>query len=294
MIDIIIGNPPYIYYKDENKGGKEVYIRFTFDSINIANRVLFIMPDSFLKRARSKNESEMLIGYIKSIKTMKKFVYSNIMTSIVEFDRSCIHSKNIELNGLQLSKKAIISAGYVNDVNIFDILTSDVYCTCCGRVHSFYKIAHCGASQKTRVLGSNPFGFKTNHKSRYKNACIKKDLDNVLVMYAVEKYYTAPIEQVIRNRHIVNKYKVVCKYTISENSNKFEYYIIGPGVVCTESFLVVDYTDSIDEALEIKSYLENDLIQKLVLSTVVNRHLIRNNFAYMPLYKYRSILDSLK
>jgi len=293
MFDIIIGNPPYIYYKNENKGGKEVYIKFTSDSINIARRVLFIMPDSFLKMARNKNDSRKLIDYINRIKSMRKSVYPNVMTSIVEFDRSCVGSKNIEVNSLQLSKDAIISAGYVNDVDISRLLMSNVYCTCCRRVHSFYKIAYCGASQKTRALGSNPFGFKTNHQSRYENLDIKQGKDNVLVMYAIDKYYSAPLEHVIRNKNIVNKYKVLCKYTISENSNKIDYHIISPSVVCTESFLVVDYADSIDEAKEIKSYLENDLIQRLVLSTMVNRHLTRNNFTYVPLYRYRSILDSL-
>ena len=102
--------------------------------------------------------------------------------------------------------------------------------------------------------------------------------------------------EVTQGIDLINKYKVMVSQTISEHAGepskdgKFKLLstvkVLGPGEICTFSYITVGSLDSKTEAQNLKAYLETRLARFLVLQAVSSIHLSRDKFIFLPLQDF--------
>jgi site-specific DNA-methyltransferase (adenine-specific) len=143
-----------------------------------------------------------------------------------------------------------------------------------------------GVSEPTlaaKVSPTQPFGLRTNFRG--------KDTPNGLKVPVVVRTSQGDsfIEraEVPRNDDWIDRWKVILGLAYGERG-PFPYWItsepeiLGPGTVCTETYLVIDHFDSEEKAKLFAQYLRTRFVRFLIFLRKNTQHLYSERFKFVP------------
>ena len=102
---------------------------------------------------------------------------------------------------------------------------------------------------------------------------------------------------VTKGKELVNVYKVMVSQTSAEHAGEpsrdgrfrvltSSMQVLGPGEICTHSYLVFGEFKNKEEAENALQYLKTKLARLLILQTLTSIHLTKNTFSFVPLQDF--------
>lgn len=133
------------------------------------------------------------------------------------------------------------------------------------------------------VLATNPFGMRTS----FDNFTEKND--NSVHVHARKVTGYTDIRNVTKNIDRIPRYKTVVSAAFGAGSDGVSNlqvinkpFIIGPGEVCTETYIVVDHFDNMTDALNLATYMQTKFFRFMVLLRKISQHNPPDRFAFVP------------
>ena len=122
----------------------------------------------------------------------------------------------------------------------------------------------------------------------------KRNKDDVILLSSQGKGYydKSAIED---KNNILSKYKVIITYAMSggnKPTSQGDFQVIsslqvlGPSEVCTETYLVLDVFDKIEEAKNLCSYVSTKTFRFLLLQALTSIHITKDSFLFVPVQDY--------
>ena len=100
---------------------------------------------------------------------------------------------------------------------------------------------------------------------------------------------------------MIASWKVIISYLTAEHAGQTDKEgrkkilssldMLAPNEVCTETYLVVDSSDTLEEAEHLHSYLRTRLVRFLIAQLAATQHLSKEKFSYVPLQDFTSHSD---
>lgn len=137
------------------------------------------------------------------------------------------------------------------------------------------------------VSARKPFGLDSN----YSDFSLKKDNIHHIKLYSfgADGYVTA--DCILKNRHLVDKYKVIVSKA-SPGGDEYPHMIISkpilaePKSVCTETYLVISETSSRKEGENIISYMKTRFF-RFMMSLVKNtQNISKGCYVFVPIQDF--------
>jgi site-specific DNA-methyltransferase (adenine-specific) len=292
--DVIIGNPPY----QLNDGGGEgfaaipLYHHFVNQAKALDPRhLLMVIPARWYSGGRGLDafRSEMLNdGFLAEIhdypETDMVFPGVNIRGGICYFLRSSDHSGNVRVvnykkNGQPLSVlRPLIEPGlstFVRYNEAISILT---------KVRAKKE-----ETLDSRVQSQNPYGMRSNFEdfSTTKNASTPIRLFRSRRGSSTEKEVYVAEKYIVSNMAFKDKIKVLVSKA-SPGGDEYPHSVfstpfVGPkNSVSTETYLIVDFTRTMEEGVNLVSYMETRFFRFLVSLIKNTQNIAKSSFAFVP------------
>ena len=290
--DVIIGNPPYQLRVNESGkglGAIPIYQKFVEQALKLKPRFLsMIIParwfsggvglDDFRKKMLSNRHIKYIVDYTDSKDCFPGVdVNGGICYFLIdsEYDGSC-NFKNIS-NG----KESVAN----RDLNEFDIFI---------RRNEAISIIHKVKSFKEKTLSSEggcspqtPFGFLSTYSGKP-----NKTSQNDCELLSSKGWSFVDRKEVTKSKDQIDKYKPMISKLSCEhagNPDKNGMYrvlsrmeILKPNQICSQSYLTICPSNSIEEANNIYIYLRTKLVRFLILQTLAGMNLSISNFMFVP------------
>ncbi len=290
-IDAIVGNPPYqVMDGGTDRGAVPVYQYF----VEIAkkckpNNISMIMPsrwfaggrglDDFREAMLNDNRIQYLYDYPKSRDCFPTvdiaggicyFLWNSSFTGITQITN--------KIGSNQITKE--------RKLNEFDIFVRDNI-----GIEIVHKIMTKNPPVCSKmILKVSPFGLRS-----YVRGEEKKSLNSVIVVSSGGTGYL-PREAITKNVDVIDKYKVVIGYLNPDragvnnssqgNNVTTKVAVYEPGVVITESYIVIGVFKSKTEAYNYASYIKCKLTRMLINLTLSSIHITQNNFRFVPIQDF--------
>lgn len=289
--DVIIGNPPY----QLNDGGgsnkisaKPIYHLFIEQAKKLnPNYLTMIIPSRWYAGGKGLNDFRKEMLSDKRIKTLVDFPKSrdcfpgvDIAGGVCYFlwekdysDKCLVISKNVK-NENQMSR-------YLNE---FSILVRDNI-----GIGIVYKIiAKSNSFFSNKVLPRNSFGFTTSDRGKE-----KPFINSVkLISSSGESYVN--INEVKKNTNLIDKYKIsvgtlnpdrggVNNASDGKMNVTTKVRVLNPNEVVTETYIIINYFDDENEALNCAKYIKTKFARYLISLTLSSMHIVRDNFQFVPI-----------
>lgn len=138
-------------------------------------------------------------------------------------------------------------------------------------------------SLAAKVSPTQPFGLRTD----FRGVSDAQGLKEPVVVRSSKGSTFMERADVPRNDGWIDQWKVILGLAYGERGS-FPYWItaepaiLGPGTVCTETYLVIDRFDSEDEAKLFVRYLRTRFVRFLVSLRKNTQHLYSERFAFVP------------
>ncbi len=101
---------------------------------------------------------------------------------------------------------------------------------------------------------------------------------------------------ITQNESLIDKWKVITSYTTAEHAGETDkngqkriistLEVLEPGVICTETYLLVATFDTKEEAENLLSYIKTRFVRSLIAMITTTQHLARANFRFVPLQDF--------
>ena len=101
---------------------------------------------------------------------------------------------------------------------------------------------------------------------------------------------------VVTNKELIDKWKVITSYATAEHAGETDrngqkriistLEVLEPGVVCTETYLLVATFENKEEAENMMTYLKTRFARCLIAMITTTQHLARTNFRFVPLQDF--------
>ena len=110
-------------------------------------------------------------------------------------------------------------------------------------------------------------------------------------------------ELVTSGHEWIDKWKVIMSYLTADHAGRGDkdgkrkifstMEVLSPGVVCTETYIVIDSFDTENEAKNLYSYLNTQFVRFLVSLVTTTQHISKSSFVYVPIQDFsKSWCDS--
>ena len=136
----------------------------------------------------------------------------------------------------------------------------------------------------SNVLKYSPFGLEGD----FEDSPIKTDIKNIKVVKSFDRITWTDRDSIKSNLDILDKYKV-CMGKIYNGDSLTDYrkvinkpFILKPGEICSQSYLVVYTTDSLTEAKHIEAYIKTRFVRYLINLTLTSMNIMDRNFIFVP------------
>ncbi len=290
--DVIIGNPPYqlnVGIEKENFA-IPIYQKFIAQAKRLEPRFLcMIIParwytggrglDAFRKEMLNDRHIKVIVDFPDS---KDCFQGVDIAGGICYFLRDKDYEGDCSFTSIQKQTKHTA----VRSLNEFDIFP---------RYNQALSVIHKVLAKKEKTLQDTvsvqtPFGFITTYHGK------KEHFPGSLKLKTSKDDYYVSLNEVTKNKEIVNKYKPIFGAATCEHAGtpgkdgRYKVFssleILPPGVICTQSYFVADSFDSENEAANLISYLKTKTVRFLVLQSLTSQHLARDKFLFVPQQDY--------
>ena len=297
--DVVIGNPPY---QDSNGGGgntdsgKAIYQLFVNYGFRLSNRfVCMITKNSWYK-------SRDTAGNVGFNLMKKQLLHQGALVKVVDFPKYHEVFKGVGCSVSYFLADKTKSSKEYNFVSIIDgqvisnfiakSMTPDLL-----RDKELASIAIKTISSRnlsTFTKAKLAFGIDT---TGVPNSSIIKthDYGIRLIGNNIDTYIS--VNDVTKNEDLICKYKIICARAVSAWSGKSENVItsirlLNPFEICTGTYSVVYYTESLTEAINAVKYLKTRFARELLRCTIDARGVVNGiTFEYVPIQDFTSSSD---
>mgnify|MGYP000191606598 CR=1 FL=1 len=287
QFDVIIGNPPY--QNDDGGHGKSaapIYHHFIEQAKTLEPRFIsMVIParwysggkglDGFRASMLSDNRISELHDYPE---TSDCFSGINIRGGICYFLWNRNHSGTCKITNYKgKTTSETISRPLLED-------GIDIFIRYNRAVGIFRKVrAFEEPSFADLVSSRKPFGLPTNFSDFASHASDKKNI----LLHRFGKNGFVSREQLSNNQNFVDKFKIIVPYA-SPGTDKYPHLVLskpiiaGPGVACTETYLVVGPFETEEMTNNVKQYMSTKFFRFLILLIKNTQHVTKKNYNFVP------------
>lgn len=291
--DVIIGNPPYqLSDGGQAASAKPLYNLFVEQAMRLKPRYLtMIIParwyaggkglDSFRTTMLQNNNLRKLVDYNNSADC---FPGVNIAGGVCYFLWDRDNPGKCEIKNISSRNQNGISDTRM--LNEFPILVRDNTA-----IHIIRKML--GASKKTvdkTVQSYSYFAVRSYERGTER----KQKNDDVILLSSQGKGYY-PKSKIEDKNRILSKYKVIITYAMSggnkpTSQGDFQVVsslqVLAPNEVCTETYLVLDVFENLQDAKNLCSYVSTKTFRFLLLQALTSIHITKDSFLFVPVQDY--------
>lgn len=283
--DVIIGNPPYQLNDGGGTGSsaRPIYNLFVERAMKLSPRYLtMIIParwysggkglDDFRNNLLNDKRIRKLVDYTDS---RECFPGVDIAGGVCYFlwDRDNPGICDVVTN--QRNKK-VISKRFLNE---FDVFIRDNTA-----VEIIHKVTLKEHSYLDSVVSSRmPFGLDSK---------IRPELGGDLTLVSSSGTGKISSRRVNKGKELIGKWKVLLSKASHDHGGQPDkegkrrifsrIEVIGPNIVCTESYLVVGGYETEGEAFNMAAYLRTKFCRFLVSTVLLTQNITKRNFAFVP------------
>ena len=139
----------------------------------------------------------------------------------------------------------------------------------------------------SRVSARKPFGLESNFSDFSKT---KTKIKNIKLYRFGEDGYIN-LDQVLKNKELIDKIKVIDSKA-SPGGDDYPHQIIAEPIIaekntaCTETYLVIDTMDTIEEARNLISYMKTKFFRFLMSLIKNTQNISRGVYAFVPIQDF--------
>jgi len=291
QFDVIIGNPPY-QMSDGGNGAsaKPIYNLFVEQSLKLKpNYLVMITPSRWfaggkgLDDYRNKMLSDKHIKVLVDYANAKDCFPNNSIgggVSYLLWDASWNGKCNvININGESRNE----TTRSLNEYPVFIRFNDAINIV--NKVKSFRQETIEGI-----ISTRNPFGLSSKERGHGE----KKEGD-VNIITSQGSFFIGE-KEVLQGKNLIDKYKVLISKVTSEHAGepdkegKYKVLsrteVIGPNVVCTDSYIIIGGFNRSEEATNLYSYLTTRFVRFMLLMAVSSINLSKDKFQFVPLQDF--------
>ncbi|MCQ2243101.1 MAG: Eco57I restriction-modification methylase domain-containing protein [Bacteroidaceae bacterium] len=289
--DVIIGNPPY----QLNDGGgagtsaMPIYQKFVEQAKKLNPRYLsMIIPARWYSGGKGLDEFRNSMLNDKHVRQLVDYMDSNdcfagvdIAGGICYFLWDRDHEGVCKVTGI--NKHGIdVTERYLNEYSTFV------------RQARALNIVHKALSLKETtmdkiVFSRKPFGLDNGFMGN------KKPLEGSITLFGSQGLSYITKKDVPQNSDLINKWKVIASKASaqggradSEGKRKVipKVEVLPPGMICTESYLLIDHFDTEERAINASSYVKTMFFRFLLSLKVITQNISKDSFGFVPLQDF--------
>ena len=289
--DVIISNPPY---QLEDGGGRDsaaipLYNKFVTQAKKLSpHYLIMIIPARWYSGGRGLDDFRDEMINDKRIKVLRDYPETN----------DCFPGLNIrggvcyflwDRNHNGMCK----ITNYIKDTQSEDIrYLKEKDCPILIRYNQSISILHKVQKYKEDTFNhyvsvSRPFGMRSNFDGFAK----QKDDKNYIRLYRFGENGFVSIDKITNNNQLINQYKVIVSKA-SPGGDEYPHSIVSapiisePNSVCTETYLVIKTVPSMEQALNLISYIKTRFF-RFMMSLVKNtQNISRGSYMFVPLQDF--------
>ncbi len=291
--DVIVGNPPYqLSDGGQAASAKPLYNLFVEQAMRLKPRYLtMIIParwyaggkglDSFRTTMLQNNNLRKLVDYNNSADC---FPGVNIAGGVCYFLWDRDNPGKCEIKNVSLQYQNGISDTRM--LNEFPILVRDNTA-----IHIIRKML--GASKKTMDKTVQSYSYFAVRS--YERGTERKQKNNDVILLSSQGKGFYPKSKVEDKNRILSKYKVIITYAMSggnkpTSQGDFQVVsslqVLAPNEVCTETYLVLDVFENLQDAKNLCSYVSTKTFRFLLLQALTSIHITKDSFLFVPVQDY--------
>ena len=142
-----------------------------------------------------------------------------------------------------------------------------------------------------KVLSSTPFGLRSFARGE------SNPFENSVTLISSAGISYVSDDSVTRNKHLISKFKVyigkinpdrggVNNAADKKSNVTTKVNVIKPGEIITETYLLLDYFDSLEEANNCASYFKTRFVRYLINLTMSGMNISKDNFQFVPIQDF--------
>ncbi len=292
--DVIVGNPPYQLNDGGGSNGisaKPIYHLFIEQAKKLNPRYLtMIIPARWYAGGKGLNDFRRAMLNDNRIKTIVDYPKSRECFPGVDIAGGvCYFLWDKEYTGecnvvSIIGDKSVQRARALNEFDIFirDNIGIDI-------LHKVLQKSELQLSEK--VLTRNSFGFTTAIRGQ------SKPFNNSIRLISSGGIGYVPASEVTKNQDLVEYYKIsigtlnpdrggVNNAKDGKSNVTTKVKIVMPGEVVTETYIIIDYYQSLEAAENCAQYICSKFVRFLISLTLSSMHIVRANFQFVPIQSF--------
>lgn len=291
--NLIVGNPPYqLMDGGNNASATPIYNRFVELAKKIRpNYLSMIMPAKWYNGGRGLDDFRKSMLSDKSMENLYDFVDGHECFPTVDIAGGvCYFLWNKNYNG-----PCMVTTHFKGDVTSIkrNLNEGGVFIRHKDEMTILEKVK-ANATEFLNIYTQKPFGLRT-----YVKPVENGDIE-LRYIKGIGKFN---LSDVTLNKELVNKWKVISSALTAEHAGETDkngqkriistLEVLNPGVVCTETYLLLAVFDTENEAKNFMGYMKTRFVRCLIAMVTATQHLARSNFRFVPVLDFtRSWTDS--
>ena len=288
--DVIIGNPPYQSMNSGiNLNSSPLYHKFIQQAKKLnPNYITMIIPSRWTITGRGLNEFRHEMLNDKRLKKIvdyydSKMCFNNVQIGggICYFLWDNNYHGNCEITTINNLKTTTVVRPLLEEWSEFFIRDNNAV-SIIRKVIEFKE-----NSFSENVSPCNPFGFKTSFRGTE-----NKINDNDVLIY--QRGGVGYIEKnlIEKNKDLIGKYKVMTSKIYGDSCNRIQNQVINKAFVtdvntcCTTTYLLLGTYDTIEEAENVKTYVETKFFRFLVSLIKITQDNSQRVFKFVPMQDF--------
>ena len=286
--DVIIGNPPYQLNNGggTGSGATPIYHEFVLQAKKLSPHYLcMITPsrwfaggsgmDSFRKEMLQEGNIRRIVDYPDAGDC---FPGINLNGGVSYFLWDRTYHGTCEFTNINNGKGSTA----IRDLNEYDIFIR--YNESLSIIHKVMKKTK--DTMANMISAQTPFGFLTSFRGR------PNKMPNDLTIHSSKGISYVDRREVTRNQNWIDLYKVLIGKALSGHAGELDSNgqakiiaatkVIGPGEICTQTYLVVGPCNTEIEAKSMHSYLCTKFVRFLMMPTMVSISISGQSFRFVP------------
>ena len=287
--DVIIGNPPY---QISDGGGREssakpLYNLFVENCIKMnPNYLTMIIPARWYSGGKGLDSFREKIIKDKRFKNLSDFPETsdvfpglNIRGGICYFLWDRNHNDKCEILNYKSGEIISTSKRYLKEGSLQTFIRYNEGIEILKRVMN-----HSEKFYNTKVSSRKPFGLTSN----FNEYSLKKSPLSFVKLFSVKGEVFISDTVIRQNQHLISKYKVIVSKA-SPGGDEYPHKIFSepkispPNTVCTETYLIVDVLENLEQCENLINYMKTKFFRFLVSLIKNTQNISKGSFSYVPI-----------
>ncbi len=290
--DVIIGNPPYQLSDGGGRGdsASPIYNLFIDQAIKLNSKYLImIIPARWYSGGKGLDGFRDKMIKDTSIKELHDFPETsdcfpglNIRGGICYFLRDRDYDGPCKVLNYKSGKIVSVKSRFLKEKGSDILIRYNIGLGIIKKVASFKE-----KTMENVVSSRKPFGLDSNFKD-FKD---KKDEDHNIKLYRFGKTGYINIKQIPKGHLLINKIKVIDSKA-SPGGDEYPHKIISEPIIAeinsvtTETYLIIDTFDNLNEAENLISYMKTKFFRFLMAMIKNTQNISKKVYSFVPIQDY--------